>query len=132
MTNDLKTTLERIHKDTLAKFIYVSDLELHGVAEEWDMPAAFWRPGESFSGDCDDFAMHCREACKKLNLPTRLLLCYTETNECHLVAECHGYILDNRYPHVAANNSEQYKGYKWKYISGYNAGDPWTEVSLPV
>lgn len=125
-----KTILDRIHKQALSNFTYKTDKENHGVLENWAAPDEFWQPGKKFVGDCDDFAMYCRALAREHGLKSRLVLCYTETGEGHLVLECEGWILDNRMRKVEGSRSPALKGYKWKYISGYEPGDSWWHVTL--
>jgi predicted transglutaminase-like cysteine proteinase len=110
--------LNSIHSRVKFGFEYRTDLEQYDDVEHWVIPDDV----ESVTGDCEDFALACRKLCRQKGIPSRLVFCKTETGEAHLVLECRGYILDNRYDRVRTNNSLDYQ---WIKISGYEAGEDW-------
>ncbi|MNE56540.1 hypothetical protein D3C80_1514520 [compost metagenome] len=95
MLNQLQQVLDLAHRGHR----YITDRELHGVAEHWDV---------TLVGDCDSFALFCRQALKARGIASDLVLCLTETDEGHLVCSVDGYILDNRYRWVQSRDSLDY------------------------
>lgn len=129
--NSIYERLVPIHRVVTNNFTYKSDREVFGVDEYWDFPEALYDGTSPVVGDCDDFAIACRKLIRDAGMDSRLVFCQVETGEYHLVCECHGWILDNRYPSgVIPNSHPFFNGYKWLRISGYEPGDPWSEVSL--
>lgn len=118
----VKKQLDKILRKVHRGFRYVSDEQQYGVDEKWVTPD-IERP---VVGDCEDFALACRQLCRKEGIPTRLVLCLTEDGGGHCVLECDGWILDNR--HTTVKNRSKLK-YKWLTISGYEAGDPWHRIT---
>lgn len=66
---------------------YVTDEVKHGVIEHW---------GIELVGDCDSFALWCRQELLNHDIESDLILCLTEREEGHLVCSVDGWILDNR------------------------------------
>jgi predicted transglutaminase-like cysteine proteinase len=125
----LKSTLESIHDKVFESFRYVTDAMQYGLEEKWSVPPEF-SERMIFKGDCDDFAMMCRKLCREAGIDnSRLLVCYTENGEGHLVLEVEGYVLDNRSRKLETKDTLTNKDYKWVAISGYNPGDQWTGVN---
>ena len=125
----LVETLESVHEKVFESFRYVTDRKQYGQEEKWSIPPEF-RERMVFKGDCDDFAMMCRQLVRKAGINnSRLLACNTEDDEGHLVLEVEGYILDNRSRKLETKDTLTKKGYKWLGISGYNPGDTWTGVN---
>lgn len=124
MTVDLKDTLDRIHARVFEGFTYTTDEEQYGVMEDWRIPSDV----DKVSDDCDGFALACRFLLRQENIPNRLLVCLTETNEWHLVCCVENYILDNRQTKVKTIKQLQRLGYKFRYISGYEKGEAWHEI----
>lgn len=126
--SNLKEQLSDIHGKVFESFRYTTDKKQYGQNEKWSIPPEF-SEGMIFRGDCDDFAMMCRSLCREAGLEnSRLVVCYTETGEGHLVCEVEGYILDNRYRGLETKDSLTSEGYKWVAISGYNPGDQWRGI----
>jgi predicted transglutaminase-like cysteine proteinase len=126
--SNLKEQLSDIHKKVFESFKYVTDKKQYGQEEKWSVPPEF-KEGMTFRGDCDDFAMMCRKLVREAGIEeSRLLVCYDETGEGHLVLEVKGYVLDNRSRKLETKDSLTKTGYKWVAISGYNPGDQWYGV----
>ena len=83
LLNELTAVLSEAH----AGHEYVTDLSLHGMLEHWDVELV---------GDCDSFALWCRQALKRRGIASDLVFCTTENGEGHLVCSVAGWILDNR------------------------------------
>jgi predicted transglutaminase-like cysteine proteinase len=115
--------LSGIHSSVKGGFEYRTDLEQYNDVEHWVIPDDV----KNVTGDCEDFALACRKLCRQEGIPSRLVHCLTETREGHLVLECRGYILDNRFDRVRTNNSLDYQ---WIKISGYEPGDDWHSLSI--
>lgn len=123
-TPRVKIIAEAVQTRILRGFRYTPDQQNYGTPEDWRFPTNFDRVVD----DCDGFAIACRALLREQGLDTRLVLCYTETNECHLVCATGNYILDNRSKHVRTKEELVKIGYNFKYVSGLNPGDPWKEL----
>lgn len=127
-TIKLLSKLNKIHKTVFNKFQYKTDLENYKIIEKWVQPNFDFDGSSSIIGDCEDFALACRNLCRKENLTTRLVVCRVETGEGHCVLECNGWILDNRRKKVVSREELEDAGYEWIAISGYEPGDPWYRI----
>ncbi len=83
--------LQAVLDDAHGGHAYVTDKEKHGMPEDW-------RP--ELIGDCDSFALWCREQLEQLGIQPDLVFCRTETGGGHLVLHVDGWILDNRHKWV--------------------------------
>ena len=79
----LQSILSQVHKG----FRYVTDSEQYGTAEKWVMPSN----ENKVTGDCEDFALACRQLCRADDIKTRLVYCRTETGGGHLVLASDGW-----------------------------------------
>ena len=95
----LKEVLIQAHKGHK----YISDSHNYGKNEHWE---------PNLEGDCDDFALWCRDELRKRGIEADLVVCLTETNQGHLVCSVDGWVLDNRYPYVVAKDELRYKWLK--------------------
>lgn len=125
---ELASKLSYIHRSVFGNFEYKTDKEKHGKPEKWEMIPESFTPNSKLVGDCEEFAMACRKLCRDENIESRLVVCWTEEDEGHLVVECDGYVLDNRYPKLMTKDSLEREGYRWYAISGFNSGDPWLKI----
>jgi predicted transglutaminase-like cysteine proteinase len=117
-------TVDEIFHAAKFMFGWADDSSTFGKAEYWatyDELMAKAIAG-NVRGDCDDFAEICVLALRKNGHKARFVMCRTETNEMHLVAECEGVILDNRMVFPTPQNKMKYE---WISISGYAPGEPW-------
>ena len=99
-TDALQLVLDEAH----AGHVYTSDYAKHGIDEDWRA---------ELIGDCDSFALWCRDRLRELDIESDLVLCKTETGEGHLVCSYQGWILDNRFKWVM-NRDEM--AYTWLKI----------------
>ena len=118
---EIKEKLDDIHWRVYRGFDYEYDEDQYGKKEYWTMPEDV----DEVTGDCEDFALACRVLCREANIPTRLVICKTETGGMHCVLEHNGWILDNRYKHVMNRDKLDYT---WIAISGFEPGDPWFTI----
>lgn len=95
----LKDTLQSVLNDAHEGHTYVTDLDKHGVLEDW-------RP--ELEGDCDSFALWCRDRIKGLGVEADLIFCRTETGGGHLVLHIDGWIIDNRHGWVMSKDDLPY------------------------
>ena len=95
MLEVLQEVLDKAHNG----HVYVRDIDKHGKLEDWRIELV---------GDCDSFALWCRDELKKHDIESDLVYCLTETGEGHLVCSVDGYILDNRYVWVMAQQEMPY------------------------
>lgn len=107
----LLETLKRVHLAELERFIYVPDAEQFDMIEHWPGEDTIPDPPAVFKDDCDGFALACRKHLKKLEIPSDLVFCKTETGEGHLVCSVEGWILDNRQRTVLRRDDIPYKWY---------------------
>ena len=84
MQEMLQAVLDRAHRG----HIYVTDREQYQRPEHWTA---------GLVGDCEDFALWCRQELSALEIEADLVYCTTETGEGHLVCSVDGWVLDNRY-----------------------------------
>lgn len=67
---------------------YLTDREQYQRPERWQL---------GLVGDCEDFALWCRQELAALGIESDLVLCSTETGDGHLVCSVDGWVLDNRH-----------------------------------
>lgn len=127
--NTLYQTLNAIQVKVHKHFTYKTDMEQYGTVEKWVMPSPTFKGATDFVGDCEDFALACRKLCRDAGLKTRLVVC-TMDGEGHCVLECEGWIMCcNQEQLMSRDDLEKHQGYHWLYISGFNPGDPWLEIT---
>ena len=100
----VKKTLEAVLSDVHALHKYTSDISKYGKKERWVADVV---------GDCEDFALVCKQRLKDVDIESDLVLCKTETGGHHLVCSVDGWILDNRYPDVI---NKDHLNYTWLKI----------------
>jgi predicted transglutaminase-like cysteine proteinase len=127
------TAAQRVHAWALRHFEYVPDQVRWGTSDHWEAPQDLIEDlafkGGVVLGDCDAFAMLCRLALDRMGQRNRLVYCLTEDGGGHLVCECGGFILDNRHPRVVTRDELDRSGYRWISMSGFETGEPWTEIA---
>lgn len=99
MLDDRLPELRAVLREAHRGHRYVSDQKQYGVPEYWAI---------SLVGDCEDFALWCREELKKRGIDGDLVVCYTETGEAHLVCSVDGWVLDNRHKTVRRRDDLRY------------------------
>lgn len=114
-------TLIDIHNRVHDGFVYLSDDINHGQSEHWDYPDDV----DDFRDDCDGFALACRKLLREQGIANRLVACTVETEGWHLVCVVGQYVLDNRYYRVMTKEELESRGYVFRYISGFEKGEPW-------
>lgn len=116
-------SLNSVHKLVFKNFSYVTDKEKHGVLERWINPEPSYDGTQHLSGDCEDFALHVRKLLFDRVIPSRIVICKTETNELHCVISVtlHSgtYIFDNRFTDVKTRFELEQLGYTWIKASDY-------------
>ncbi len=96
-------TPEQIHAKVLRLFTWAPDQETFGRFDYWSSFADDVEQNKPFRGDCDNFALTCAELLVRQGYDkedVRLVACWVETNEYHLVCTHKGYVLDNRQRHI--------------------------------
>lgn len=107
----LQAVLDRAH----AGHRYITDQRQYGLPE-------FWTVG--LVGDCEDFALWCRQELDGLGIAADLVLCRTEAGEGHLVCSVDGWVLDNRYRWLQCRDDLAYEWIAlgragvWRRVSG--------------
>lgn len=91
--------VRKVHSRALHGHRYVDDIKQYGEVEYWEI---------SLVGDCEDFALWCRQELKKEGIDSDLILCLTEDGGGHLVCSVEGWILDNRRLQVVKRDSLKY------------------------
>jgi len=124
----------KIHKDVLSCFTYVSDKEQYGKIEHWTSHAVAVTENKEFSGDCDDFALTCAELLIKGGVPKNevsIIYCLTEEGDGHLVCgyylDAKTWILDNRRAYVYVWDG---RSYTWKYFMKFSEPGEWYDVQI--
>jgi len=111
MLSTLQAVLDLAHRGHR----YVTDRELHGVAEHWDV---------ALVGDCDSFALWCRQELQQRGIASDLILCLTEAGAGHLVCSVQGHILDNRHKFVVRRDDLPYR-----WVSLGQPDGTWREIT---
>jgi predicted transglutaminase-like cysteine proteinase len=94
------TMLQQVLDQAHAGHTYVTDQVRHGLPEHW---------APELVGDCDSFALWCRDQLKSHGIETSLVYCRTETGEGHLVCStADGWVLDNRHAWVTRRDALPY------------------------
>ncbi len=96
MIKPLQSVLDQAH----AGHVYVTDQDKHGIPEDW-------RP--ELIGDCDSFALWCRNRLREQGVEADLVFCRTETGAAHLVCSVGGWVLDNRHRWVMRRDDLEYE-----------------------
>jgi predicted transglutaminase-like cysteine proteinase len=137
---DHESTLQAVHSWAHVHFTYIPDeirwlSNAPGTAangDHWETDAELLADLEAHGrvhGDCDAFAKLCWLALRRLEIPSRLLACQTETGGWHLVCEAGGWVLDNRQPVIASRQDLERLGYRWHSMSAFLPGGQWTAVA---
>lgn len=124
----LHQKLSAINSLVSKNFTYETDIDQYGVIEKWVMPDAAYTGRQRFKGDCEDHALACRKLCREAGLQTRLVVCLMG-DEGHCVLECEGWIFCCNQKQVKTRDSLEKESYQFLYISGYEPGDPWHEIT---
>ena len=95
MLSKLQAVLDAAHRGHR----YVTDQAQYQRPEHWDT---------GLLGDCEDFALWCRQQLAAQGIAADLVLCRTETGAGHLVCSVAGYILDNRRTWVTSRDDLPY------------------------
>lgn len=110
MDERLQAVLDAAH----AEHVYVYDTQQYQRPEYWAV---------SLQGDCEDFALWCRQRLKEWGIESDLVFCITELNGGHLVLSVNGWILDNRYTWVMRRDDLPYQ-----WISLGQPDGTWLEI----
>lgn len=129
----MKELAKNIHSLAFRKFMYASDLSLYGKAEDWRSHISAVKEGKHFTDDCDGFALTCADLLLDsgaLKSDVKLIVCYTETGEGHLVcgldAEGTTWILDNRCRTIY--DFRDRKDYTWVHFMVLSRPGVWFKV----
>lgn len=95
MLSELQKVLDAAHR----QHEYVYDHDQYKRPEHWEV---------SLTGDCEDFALWCRQQLVAKGIESDLVMCLTETGGGHLVCSVDGWILDNRRKWVTARDALPY------------------------
>lgn len=120
--------LQQLHHFCQQHFQYAEDICIHSASDYWMSPSEIRDQLSQIGrviGDCDDFASLAVMLARQQAIAARFVLCMTENDEMHLVAEVDGWILDNRQPDVMRRDDLPYS---WLAISGYQPGQPWHAI----
>lgn len=127
IVKEIAEVLDAVH----ARFTYVRDIERWKTADYWISK----RDGDfkaRWKGDCEDYALLCRDELNALGIPNRLVFCRvlddTSGAPYHIVSEVAGIILDVRFRTLQTRNTLRYE---FISMSGYKAGEPWHEILPP-
>jgi predicted transglutaminase-like cysteine proteinase len=117
-----------VHKKVLSGFKYVTDEVQYGRIEDWRIPENC----ERVIGDCDDFAIACRELLREKGHEPRLVFCTTETGGGHLVCVLGKMVLDNRQRTAVTIKSlaDSRTPYHFISASGTSPGEEWRSIKL--
>lgn len=124
----LNPSITKAFYNVLNRFQYTPDEQAWGSPEYWASPKEMAAQADAdgmVRGDCDDFAILCRDELAKAGLRSRLVFCQVETGGYHLVCEIDGWVLDCRHRIVMPRDDLPYQ---WVSISGYATGEEWREI----
>jgi predicted transglutaminase-like cysteine proteinase len=95
----LRALVRSVHTELVERFEWAPDLEYWNQFEYWESHAALVARGESFKGDCEDFALTCAELLFNAGVQPSLLriaVARTEDSELHVVCIAHTHLSDCR------------------------------------
>lgn len=97
IVDDLQDVLDEAH----SMHTYVLDVDKHGIVEDWRAELV---------GDCDSFALWCRDRLREKGVETHLIMCGVDNpSGDHLVtATLNGWVLDNRHKWVMRRDDLPY------------------------
>jgi predicted transglutaminase-like cysteine proteinase len=95
MEKRLQAVLDEAH----AQHSYVIDDDQYRRPEYWEA---------GLVGDCEDFALWCRERLAAQGVESDLVYCKLENGKNHLVLSVDGWILDNRHVWVIRRDDLRY------------------------
>ncbi|SEJ46885.1 transglutaminase-like cysteine proteinase BTLCP [Pseudomonas linyingensis] len=96
---DLETILQDVLDKAHRGHRYVADREQYQRPEHWQT---------GLIGDCEDFALWCRNQLAVRGVSSELLWCRTETGEQHMALYAQGWVLDNRSKWVRRSQDVNY------------------------
>lgn len=99
----LKDSLQGVLDWAHSQHEYVTDLEQYRKSEHWMA---------GLTGDCEDFALACRDQLEQRVIHPDLVFCRTEDGSGHLVLHVEGWILDNRHKWVMRQDDLPYEWIK--------------------
>lgn len=99
----LKDTLQEVLDAAHSQHRYVYDKDRYGLSEYWTTDLV---------GDCEDFALWCRDQLEAKGILSDLVFCRTEDGGGHLVLHVYGWILDNRHKWVMRQDDLPYEWVK--------------------
>lgn len=126
MTARLFDTLREAHQWALRHFEYVPDQLRWGRPDHLpsfaEIEEQLQRSPAIVRDDCDGFARLCQWRLKHgYGIDASLVLCFTDTNQGHMVASVQGWILDNRQADVMPRETLEEAGY-WFLLEGTSDG----------
>lgn len=134
----IEAAVRAVHAWALNHFIYERD-DSRWAGDRWLILGERWETDAELiadidrdgyvRGDCDAFAKLCWLALRHQGIPSRLVMCTTETGEGHLVCEAEGWVLDNRMPTLQPRADLERIGYRWQSMSAFEPGGQWTTVA---
>lgn len=105
--------LQKVFISCKAGFVYEHDLEAWGRVEFWAGVKARTtqrEPDGRLHGDCDDFAILCKDRLEEVGIAGHLVACIVPEYGGHLVTEIGGWIFDCLKNSVV---DRSLLGYKW-------------------
>lgn len=96
--------INSLHRESLAKHTYISDLEQYGVSETWT---------PSLTGDCEDYALYMQKALQDRGYTSNIWIVRTEQDELHAVLVVtifnFEFVIDNRHDSLKPRSLLHYK-----------------------
>jgi len=122
-TFSVESELQTVKNILDRHFIYVSDQQNYGKAEDWRKPIDMKIVGSTIYGDCDDYALLIKAMLNARGLQSRLVFAESEySNEYHALNEINGWVIDNRYSMILPVQST---GYRPLLVSSFDLLQPW-------
>lgn len=110
MLDKLQKVLDEAHRN----HTYVRDIDQYGLPEHWQ---------KALVGDCEDFALWCRDKLAEQGIDSLLIFCFVETGGGHLVCAVDNYVLDNRRKWVTEKDQLPYT-----WISAGDSTGTWRKI----
>ena len=142
--SDRLSNIKFLNKRLHLLFSYKTDIEEHGVLEDWRSLYETFAAGKYFEDDCDGFAFTAADALinEELAYPAEVsvIRCLTEngrsrrptSNYNHMVCGVNvdgtTWIIDNRHSELLLMDELTESGYKWYDFMEYNDKGNWYKI----
>ena len=121
----IKKHLKEVRKLVKSNFTYEFTEKQYAQEANFVLPEADYDGTQAITGDCEDFALHCRKLLNDRGVKSRLMQCTVDGKE-HVVLEASGIVIDSIQGVPSAHTTlAEKKKYIFTKVSGYEPGAPW-------